>query len=58
MSFKATGGHFNLPGHKLSDMSISVLEKVKENNVFYREGRESYHIENFNLQRKGINRKR
>ena len=55
---KATGGHFNLPGHKMSDMSVSVLEKVKEKNIFYREGRESYHIENFNLQRKGINRKR
>ena len=55
---KATGGHFNLPGHQLSDMSISVLESVKEKNVFYREGRESFHIENFNLQRKGINRKR
>ena len=55
---KATGGHFNLPGHKLSDMSISVLEKVKEKNTFYRESRESYQIENFNLHRKGINRKR
>ena len=55
---KATGGHFNLPGHKLSDMSISVLEKVKEKNTFYRETRESYQIENFNLHRKGINRKR
>ena len=55
---KATGGHFNLPGHKLSDMSISVLEKVKEKNTFYRESRESYQIENFNLQRKGINKKR
>ena len=46
---KATGGHFNLPGHKLSDMSISVLESVKEKNTYYRECRESYHIENFNL---------
>ena len=55
---KATGGHFNLPGHSLSDMSISVLESVKEKNTFYRECRESFHIENFNLQRKGINRKR
>ena len=46
---KATGGHYNLPGHKLSDMSISVLESVKEKNTYYRECRESYHIENFNL---------
>ena len=42
---KTIGGHFNLPGHKLSDMSISVLESVKERNTYYRECR------------KGINRK-
>ena len=55
---KATGDHFNLSGHKLSDMSISVLESVKEKNTYYRECMESYHIENFNLQRKGMNKKR
>ena len=27
---KATSGHFKLPGHQLSDMSISVLESVKK----------------------------
>ena len=26
---KATGEHFNLPGHNMSDIKITVLEKVK-----------------------------
>ena len=55
---KSTDNHFNLPGHKMSDMQITVLEKVKEVNPFYRESRESHHIEQFNLIFKGINRKR
>ena len=55
---KATGGHFNNPGHKLADMTISVLEKVKETDTGYRECRESYFIEKFNLKFKGINRKK
>ena len=55
---KSTGDHFNLPGHKMSDMQISVLEQVKEANPYYTECRESFHIEQFNLKFKGINRKR
>ena len=27
---KATGAHFNKPGHSMSDMTISVLEQVSE----------------------------
>ena len=29
---KATGAHFNLPGHSLADMRYTVLEQVKYNN--------------------------
>ena len=43
---------------QLSDMTISVLEKVKETDTGYRECRESYFIEKFNLKFKGINRKK
>ena len=46
---KSTGDHFNLPGHKMSDMEISVLEQVKEANTYYMECRESFHIEYFTL---------
>ena len=55
---EATGHHFNLPGHSQSDMSISVLERIFSQDPQYRKTRESYHIEQFELLKKGINRKR
>ena len=55
---KATGAHFNKPGHSLSDMTISVLEQVSEEDTYYRECRESKHIRDFDLKYNGINRKR
>ena len=33
---RATGYHFNLPGHKVSDMKVTILEKVKYNTDSYR----------------------
>ena len=33
---QATGLHFNLPGHSLTDLSISVIEQVKKNDLIYR----------------------
>ena len=34
---KATGGHFNLTGHSLADdMSITVIELFKKNDLIYR----------------------
>ena len=54
----ATGHHFNLPGHSMSDMSISVLERIRSYDPQYRKTRESYMIEQFDLLRNGINRKR
>ena len=45
---QATGEHFNEPGHSLSDMSITILEKVKVNNTNYRKERERFLIKNFN----------
>ena len=44
---KATGKHFNLPGHSLSNMEVLILEKVKINNLQYRKEREEYHIRKF-----------
>ena len=55
---KATGAHFNKPGHSMSDMTISVLEQVSEEDTYYRECRESKHIRDFDLKYNGINRKR
>ena len=53
---KATGAHFNLPGHSLADMKFTVLEQVKYNDEAYRRERESYHINKFNTFFQGLNR--
>ena len=53
---KATGSHFNKPGHNESNMSITVLEKVKKKDIFYRKERESYLIRKFNTYYQGMNK--
>ena len=53
---QATGVHFNLPGHNLSDATFTILEKVKKEDELYRKERESFHIRKFNTYYKGINR--
>ena len=44
---KATGEHFNLPGHRLANVSVTALEKVKVNNLLYREERERNTLSDF-----------
>ena len=41
---KATGQHFDSPGHSLSDLCITVLERVRSNDYLYRKEREKYFI--------------
>ena len=53
----ATGQHFNSPGHTIADLSITVIEQVRKNNIFYRKEREELHIRRFNTLYKGLNRK-
>ena len=55
---KATGEHFNLPGHSVSDMTIIVLEKIRRKDRHYRELRESMHIRDFGAKHSGINRRK
>ena len=52
----ATGEHFNLPGHSLSDLSITILEQVKKKDDLYRKEREKYFIRKFNTFYRGLNR--
>ena len=52
---KATGMHFNLPGHSSSDMKV-IVEKVHNRDDFFRKRRESIYIQKFNTKHKGINR--
>jgi hypothetical protein len=54
--FKATRIHFNQRGHCVSDVRITILEKMKTSNESYRKERERYLINNFNTYYKGINR--
>ena len=54
---KATGEHFNLPGHKMADMEVSILEKIHSKDPQYRKAREKMWIERFNTKYKGLNRK-
>ena len=53
----ATGQHFNSPGHSIADLSITAIEQVKKNNIFYRKEREELHIRRFNTLYKGLNRR-
>ena len=53
-----TGQHFNLPGHSISNMEVSVLEKVFEKSRAVRETRESFWIQEFQTVSKGINDKK
>ena len=53
---KATGHHFNLPGHSSSNLTVKVIEKVKKKDIYYRKEREHYLIKKFNTYNKGMNR--
>ena len=41
---EATGRHFNLPGHSKSDMSVRIVEKIHNKEVWAREVIETLHI--------------
>ena len=54
---KATGAHFNSKGHSVSDMEVTVLEKIYSHDEGIRKERESMFIKEFNTKRKGLNKK-
>ena len=54
---KTTGEHFNRPGHKMADMKITIVEKVKSTDPQLRKTRESYFIQKYNTKYKGMNKK-
>ena len=56
-NIEATGQHFNLPGHSLADLMVTIIEQVRKSDTLYRKEREEYHIRRFNTLYKGINRK-
>ena len=55
---KAVGAHFNGPGHKVSDMSVTILEKVWNKDPMFLTVREEFWIKKMNTKYKGMNRNR
>ena len=53
---KATEAHFNSKGHSVSDMRVTVLEKVFSQDPQFRKQREKLYIQKFNTRYRGINR--
>ena len=53
---QATGAHFNLPGHSVSDMRVMAIEKIHERGSSYRKELEKEEIARFKAFRQGINR--
>ena len=53
---KATGCHYNLPGHTASDLQFQIIEKVFNNNPWYRKEREKMYINKFCSKLKGLNK--
>ena len=56
MMNKSTGEHFNQQGHRVSDMTVTVLEKIFNQNPQYRKQREKMWINRFNTKYKGLNK--
>ena len=55
---KATGAHFNMPGHSLADLRVSIIEQTRGKSAEYRKERENYHIKIFDTHHHGINQQK
>ena len=53
---KATGQHFDMPGHTKNNMTFTMIEKVRSVDPLYGREREKLHIRKFNTYYGGINR--
>ena len=53
---KATGFHFNQKNHQISDMKMSIIEKIYKKDRFYLLEREKHFIRKFNTKYLGMNR--
>ena len=54
---QATGAHFNLPGHSVANMKMTIIEQVKKDCDLYRKEREEYFIRKLDTYNKGMNKK-
>ena len=53
---RATGAHWNLPGHSLADLKVTILEQTKNNCEDYRKEREKFFIRKFDTFNNGLTR--
>ena len=53
---RSTGAHFNLPGHSLANLTVTILEQTRSSDAEYRKEREKYFIRKFDTFNNGINR--
>ena len=51
-----TGAHWNLPGHTLANLKVTVLEQSKSRDKEYIREHENYFIKKFDTFNDGINR--
>ena len=56
MRNKATGEHYSQKGHKVSDMKITIIEKIFSSDPAVRKEREKFFINKFNTKYKGLNK--
>ena len=53
---KATGFHFNLPGHSITDMQVTILEKIRYTSEAHRKKQEELLVSQFDSFYNGMNR--
>ena len=53
---QATGAHFSLTGHSLGDLSVTIIEQVRQKDTVYRKEREKCHIRKLNTFHSGLNK--
>ena len=54
---KATGAHYNIPGHRVGDMKVTIIEKVHSMDPLVRKEREELSIRTFNTKYRGMSKK-
>ena len=55
---KSTSEHFNLTGHSLADLSVTIIEQTKGRSSEYRKEREHYFIRRFDTLYRGLNKQK
>ena len=53
---KTTGEHFGQKGHRVSDMKVTIIEKIYSSDPAVRKEREKFFIQKMNTRYKGLNK--